>query len=140
MNLTHGGLPESEAWHWSDPARCQEFGRIVFLLQSSDKRDRKTGYQDFYEFKRHFMVDEFDSFVAKLDAYRREKLLPPAVDLVDQISMEIRATGTTLESAQLNTAEEIRRREVEIEIERKRTEEFREKITKSESVEQLSLF
>jgi hypothetical protein len=70
MNLTWGGIPESEAFSWEDPTVGQAFGEIVLNLYSTDKKVRRQGYIDFYEFKRHFLVEEWDRKIAVLDEYR----------------------------------------------------------------------
>jgi hypothetical protein len=88
MNYTHGGFPESEAWHWS-PEKYQEFGGILFMLMSSKADNRRRGRNEFYEFKRHFMIWEFDEIIDELNDFRSRKGFPTIPELLESIEFQI---------------------------------------------------
>jgi len=88
LNFTHGGFPESEAWHWS-PEKYQEFGGILYLLMSAKAENRRRGSNEYYEFKRHFMIWEFEEVVDDLNDFRAGKGLPTVPDLLESIDDQL---------------------------------------------------
>ena len=86
--LTHGGFPENEALHWNDDT-YQQFGEIVFLLSSGKSENRQKGYQGYYELRRRFMANEFDSKMEELDKFRAQRNARPIQDILWEIGSEI---------------------------------------------------
>jgi hypothetical protein len=80
MNFTHGGLPESKAWHWNHET-YQKLGHIVYLLTSGDQRERQTGYCEYFAMRRQFMSKEWDDQIKRIDEFREEKGHCPLSDL-----------------------------------------------------------
>jgi hypothetical protein len=94
--MTHGGLPESEALHWNDETR-QQIGQVVFMLVAGSKDKSKQGYIKFYQLKRKFMADEFDGFILRLDAHRKEKGFTTLSDMVAAVGRKLIASGDTVD-------------------------------------------
>lgn len=67
----------------------QEFGAIVFLLAGSKACDRKKGASDFYEFKRHFMIWEFDEVIDELNDYRAMHGFKTIQELLEEIGDQL---------------------------------------------------
>jgi hypothetical protein len=85
---TFGGLHESEALHWNAET-LQQFGHIVFLLSGASAEDRKKGRNEFYEFKRHFMEDEFNDKVVALELFRMEHNVKGLFELLEEIGDQL---------------------------------------------------
>jgi hypothetical protein len=81
MKLTHGGLPEDQAQHWTD-ANKKKLGNIVMMLQSTVDL-RKKAYIDFYEMKRYFFVEEWDQFILILNTFRKDQGFGTMQELLD---------------------------------------------------------
>lgn len=71
-NFTHGGLPVEQALKW-DAGTYQVLGAIVFKLMSGNSEMRRKAHSDYWWLKRHFMKEEFESYVESLDKYRVER-------------------------------------------------------------------
>lgn len=91
--MTHGGLPDSEALHW-DGETYHKLGVIAYLLMSGNAKKAAEGYREFYELKRHFMVEEFDRLIESLDEFRREKGMITFSGMVETVGKKIVETGT----------------------------------------------
>lgn len=133
--LTFGGLPEAEAYHWT-PEKYQEFGRIVFLICSAKAEDRRRGRNEFYEFKRHFMVYEFDEILDDLNDFRSRK----GFKTIDALLQEI---GDQLVEKEVLPAQESHvdiSDYVEVMERRPKFCDEKEKAFFNQDVEQLSLF
>lgn len=68
---THGGFPASEAWCWNEKT-SQKLGSIIYNLMSTKSEEKKRGYIDYYEFKRHFIAREFQNKIKELEKFRKE--------------------------------------------------------------------
>lgn len=71
-NFTHGGLPAEQAWKWEEKT-YQMLGAIVFKLMSGNSEMRRKAHSDYWELKRHFMKEDFESYIESLDKYRVER-------------------------------------------------------------------
>lgn len=72
MKRTWGGIPETEAFEWNDHTKKQ-LGAIIGDIHSGNPARQKKGYIDYYELKRHFMVNVWDEFIDRVDNFRVQK-------------------------------------------------------------------
>lgn len=89
MELTIGGLNKSEALTWDNVETCQVFGGIIYRLLSGKIADRRSGYIDFYEFKRHFMQCEFDRLFLRIEAKRKNMNMQTIESVLEEIREQI---------------------------------------------------
>lgn len=87
-NFTHGGLPAEKAWKW-DTSTYQMLGAIVFKLLSGNSEMRRRAHSDYWELKRHFMKEEFESYIDSLDKYRVERGFQSVQKMVMDAGKEI---------------------------------------------------
>lgn len=95
MRYTFGGYPESEAYTWNSETH-QALGQCVFLMQSANANNRKKGWIEWYELKRHFMFGTWREYVDKFDAFRIERNAPTTDEMVEQISREVSGRPDTI--------------------------------------------
>lgn len=86
--LTHGGMPESEAYHWTR-ATYQRFGKIVCDLTSAGSDRRERGYNDYYNMRRYFMAAEWDEKMRDIDIFRVANRHRPLQEILAEISEQV---------------------------------------------------
>lgn len=69
MNLTIGGYPAKQAWHWNH-YRYMDLALLVYLMTSSNPIDRRVGLSSYDSLKGHFLQSEWDSIIAVIDKHR----------------------------------------------------------------------
>jgi hypothetical protein len=69
MKFTHGGIPETDAWHWDDRTE-KILGQAIADLYSGSAESQRKGRIAFYELKRYFMLPEWNQYLFRLDQYR----------------------------------------------------------------------
>lgn len=86
--LTHGGMPSSEAYHWTK-ATYLRFGKIVCDLTSAGSDRRAKGYNDYYNMRRYFMAQEWDEKMRDLDIFRVANRHRPLQEILAEIREQI---------------------------------------------------
>lgn len=87
-NFTHGGLPAGQAWKWEEKT-YQKLGDIVFKLMSGNSEMRRKAHSDYWELKRHFMKEDFESYIESLDKYRVERGFQPVQKMIIDAGKEV---------------------------------------------------
>lgn len=112
----------------------QMLGNIVFLIMSGKAEKRREGYIRYFELKKDFPEEEFNSMILELDNYRREHNHRPVIELIDEIRVQIIDKGLPSDSkpeyAVIPPLEQIRVNNKPVAL----------KQAKKEEVEQLDLF
>lgn len=70
--LTIGGLPAAEAKTWTDDNK-RLLGEVVCNMMAANPELRRKGYVRYYDLRRHFMKDEWDSYINDLESMRLRK-------------------------------------------------------------------
>lgn len=88
-NLTFGGIPKEEAWHWDDRT-YKLFGDIVYKLTSGMRAMRTQAYNDYYHLKRYFMLDEWDELIVRLEEHRAKLGAKQTIEeIIQEISKQV---------------------------------------------------
>jgi hypothetical protein len=61
---------------------------VIFLLSTGKADARTTAYNEYINLKRWFIVDEFESYIDKLDAHRSQQGVKPLRDIMEEIYNE----------------------------------------------------
>ncbi len=85
---THGGYPASQAYHWNTENH-QKLGDILYRLLCGNREKRYQARQDFFRMKRHFMLDEWDEYIDKVDRLRASKGVKTLTQYIDESSGEL---------------------------------------------------
>lgn len=88
VKRTWGGIPENEAFAWNNEKR-KKLGEIIGNIHSGDPARQKKGYIDYYEFKRHFMIDVWSDFINRIDNFRIGKGFLRVEDMVKEIGKKV---------------------------------------------------
>lgn len=94
--FTHGGMDQSEAFHW-DTTTYTQLGDIVFKLMSGRAELRKKAEQEYWQLKRFFMKDEFEDYIKKLDHYRIELGFSTITALIELVQTQEVVQKTVLQ-------------------------------------------
>jgi hypothetical protein len=90
--FTIGGFIASEALTWNEET-YQRIGNIIFLLSKSAAKERRAGFIELYEMRRHFMQNDWYSMMKRLNDFRRGKGMPEIEEMADQVSADLSKTG-----------------------------------------------
>lgn len=86
--LTHGGFYASEAHHWNQENH-QKLGDILYRLLCGNPQKRHQARIDFFRMKRHFMLDEWDEYIDKVDRHREQCGVKTLTQFIDDSSGEM---------------------------------------------------
>ena len=85
--ITIGGDDEAVTYKW-DKKTYLEFGEIVFKLLSTDRKKRIDGYNDYYKFIGHFLLDEWNAMMDRLNEFRRSAGVLTIPEIISTIRIE----------------------------------------------------
>ena len=88
IKRTWSGQDASAAWHWN-PDTYQKLGNVVRLISTGKAEDRTKAYHEYIALKRWFFEDEFEEYISKLDAFRKEKKAALLRDIIKNIYWEM---------------------------------------------------
>jgi hypothetical protein len=87
--LTHGGLPASQAYKWTDVSTLRAFSGIIEMLYSFDPKRKILGYTEYFEFKRHFFIEEWDAMMDRLNEFRANLKKETIEELLESVRKEM---------------------------------------------------
>jgi hypothetical protein len=68
---TMGGLPADQAEHWNDK-NYQLLGNFIYQMTVGKFSDRLKAQSEIYHLRRHFMKEEWDEYINKLEELRKK--------------------------------------------------------------------
>lgn len=84
---TIGGLPADQAEHWNEK-NYQLLGNFIYQMTVGKFSDRLKAQSEIYHLRRHFMKEEWDEYITKLEELRKTSRYIPVSQYFNDITKE----------------------------------------------------
>jgi hypothetical protein len=86
-NYTIGGYLAEKAEHWCEK-NYQKLGNFIYQMMCGKHSSRLKAQCEIYDLRRHFMRDEWNSYITKLEEHRAKRGAVSVSSYFDQITEE----------------------------------------------------